>query len=154
MAPITILLADDSDALRRDLRKLLGFEEDFHVVGEARNGREAVALTKKLLPTVVLMDVAMPRLDGLQATRQILRAVPTSKVIILSVHSDLEYVDEAFSSGAMGYLIKHQAAGHVCHAIRDVQRGKLVCHQSLPHPHLANERRTLEIGASSRRTAP
>jgi len=93
MKPITILLADDNADVRRDIRELLELEADLKVVGEAGNGREAVALVKKLRPALVLMDVAMPLLNGLQATRQILKAVPATKVLMLSVHDDEVYIE-------------------------------------------------------------
>lgn len=135
MKRITILIADDCNNLRQEFRKLLEAEVDLEVIGEAKDGRQAVALAKELLPALILMDIAMPRLDGLQATRQILRAAPACKVLILSVHSEEEYVDEAFSSGAMGYLVKHLATGNVCHAIREVQKGKMYYSQPIPSGH-------------------
>ena len=124
MKPITVLLADDSAAVRRDIREVLEHETDLKVVGEAANGREAVALVKKLHPALVLMDVAMPLLNGLQATRQILKAVPATKVLMLSVHDDAVYIEESSKSGAMGYLIKHTAVNSLCRAIREVHKGK------------------------------
>ena len=119
MKRITVLLADDSADVRRDIREMLELEDDLEVVGEASNGREAVAMVKKLHPAIVLMDVAMPLLNGLQAARQLLKAVPATKVLMLSVHDDEVYVEEAAKSGAMGYLIKHACADTVCHAIRE-----------------------------------
>jgi DNA-binding NarL/FixJ family response regulator len=124
MKPITVLLADDSAAVRRDIREVLEHEADLKVVGEAGNGREAVALVKKLHPALVLMDVAMPLLNGLQATRQILKAFPATKVLMLSVHDDAVYIEESSKSGAMGYLIKHTAVNSLCRAIREVHKGK------------------------------
>jgi len=123
MKRITVLLADDNRVVRREYRKILEAEDDLEVVGEAKNGTEAVAIVKNLHPAVVLMDVAMPLLNGLLATRQILKAAPATKVLMLSAHSDDEYVEEATNSGAMGYLIKQTAAGSVCAAIREVQSG-------------------------------
>jgi DNA-binding NarL/FixJ family response regulator len=124
MKRITILLADDNADLRRDIREMLELEDDLKVVGEAGNGPEAVALVKKLRPALVLMDVAMPLLNGLQATRQILKAVPATKVLMLSVHSDEVYIEEATKSGAKGYLVKHTAVNSLCRAIREVHKGK------------------------------
>ena len=124
MKRITILLADDSAVVRRDIREILELEDDLKVVGEASNGREAVAMVKKLRPALVLMDVAMPLLNGLQATRQILKAVPTTKVLMLSVHADKVYVEEATDSGASGYLVKHTSVNSLCRAIRDIHKGK------------------------------
>ena len=103
---------------------MLELEDDLEVVGEAQDGRQAVALAKKLRPAVVLMDIAMPLLNGLEATRRVLKAVPTTKVLILSAHSDDAYVKSAAESGAVGYLLKQTSAHDVCRAIREVQEGK------------------------------
>jgi DNA-binding NarL/FixJ family response regulator len=126
MKRITVLLADDNRVVRREFRKILEREDDLEVVGEAKNGRQAVAMVIKLRPALVLMDIAMPLLNGLQATRQILKAAATTtKVLMLSAHSDDAYVEEATNSGAMGYLLKQTAADSVCSAIREVQKGVL-----------------------------
>jgi DNA-binding NarL/FixJ family response regulator len=124
MKRITVLLADDSADVRKDIREILELEDDMKVVGEANNGREAVALVKKLHPALVLMDVAMPLLNGLQATRQILKACPATKVLMLSVHDDEVYIEEAAKSGALGYLVKFTAVNSLCRAIREVHKGK------------------------------
>ncbi len=124
MKRITVLLAEDHMIVREGFRKMLELENDFEVVGEAQEGREAVALAKKLCPAVVLMDIAMPRLNGLEATRQMLKAVPATKVVILSAHSDDAYVKNATESGAVGFLLKQTSAHEVCLAIREVQKGK------------------------------
>ena len=132
MNRITVLLADDNGAVRREFRKILEFEDDLEVVGEAKNGHEAVAMVKKLRPALVLMDVTMPLLNGMQATCQILKAFPATKVLILSAHSDEAYVVEAVNSGAMGYLIKHTSADSVCGAIREVHKGNTFFSPSIP----------------------
>ncbi|MEJ0091631.1 MAG: response regulator transcription factor [Limisphaerales bacterium] len=124
MKPITVLLAEDHMVVREGVRKMLEYEDDFQVVGEASDGRKAVALTVKLHPDVVLMDIAMPLLNGLEATRQLLKAVPATKVIILSAHSDDAYVTNATDSGARGFLLKQTSAHDVCRAIREVHKGK------------------------------
>ncbi|MFA5056769.1 MAG: response regulator transcription factor [Opitutaceae bacterium] len=123
MKPITILLADDHTVVREGLRALLMAETDLAVVGEAQNGRLAVELAKKLHPTVVVMDLAMPQLNGLEATRQILLAVPTTKVLILSAHNDDEYVERVIAAGAAGYLLKQSSAQILAQAIRAVEQG-------------------------------
>jgi DNA-binding NarL/FixJ family response regulator len=132
MKRITVLLADDKRVVRGEYRKLLELEDDLEVVGEAKDGHEAVAMAKKLRPTVVLMDVTMPLLNGLQATCQILKACPATKVLMLSAHKDEAYIIEAVKSGAMGYLLKHTSAGSVCHAIREVQKGNTFFSPSIP----------------------
>jgi DNA-binding NarL/FixJ family response regulator len=124
MKRITVLLAEDHMLLREGVRKMLELEADFEVVGEAQDGRQAVALVKKLRPAVVLMDIAMPLLNGLEATRQVLKAFPATKVIMLSAHSDDAYVNNATESGAVGFLLKQTSAQDVCRAIREVQKGK------------------------------
>ena len=124
MNPITVLLADDHAVVRDGLRALLDAESDITVVGEADTGREAVRLTKKLLPTVVVMDIAMPLLNGLEATRQILKAAPATRVLILSAHRDDEYVDEVIRIGAAGYLVKQTSAHVLSEAIRQAHKGK------------------------------
>jgi DNA-binding NarL/FixJ family response regulator len=123
MKRITILLAEDHMIVREGFRKMLELEVDLEVVGEAQDGRQAVAMVKKLRPAVVLMDIAMPRLNGLEATRQVLKAVPATKVLMLSAHSDDAYVKDATDSGAMGFLLKQTSAHVVCEAIREVQKG-------------------------------
>ena len=124
MKRITVLLAEDHTIVREGFRKMLELEKDFEVVGEAQEGREAVALAKKLRPAVVLMDIAMPKLNGLEATRQVRKAVPATKVLILSAHSDDAYVKDAIDAGAVGFLLKQTSSNEVCEAIREIQKGK------------------------------
>jgi DNA-binding NarL/FixJ family response regulator len=124
MKRITVLLAEDHTIVREGFRKMLELEDDLEVVGEAQDGRQAVALAKKLRPAVVLMDIAMPLLNGLEATRQVLKAVPGTKIVILSAHNDDAYVKNAVESGATGFLLKQNSSHVVCDAIREVQKGK------------------------------
>jgi DNA-binding NarL/FixJ family response regulator len=124
MKRITVLLAEDHMIVREGFRKMLELEADLEVVGEAQDGRQAVALVKKLRPAVVLMDIAMPLLNGLEATRQILKEFPATKVLMLSAHSDDAYVSSATESGAVGFLLKQTSAHDVCRAIREVNNGK------------------------------
>jgi DNA-binding NarL/FixJ family response regulator len=124
MKRITVLLAEDHTIVREGFRKMLEFEDDIEVIGEAQDGRQAVAQVEKLRPDVVLMDIAMPLLNGLEATRQVLKIAPNSKVLMLSAHSDDAYVQSATDSGASGFLLKQTSAHEVCQAIREVQKGK------------------------------
>jgi DNA-binding NarL/FixJ family response regulator len=122
---ITILLADDHTVVREGLRALLESEGDFAIVGEAETGRQAVELARKLRPSVIVMDIAMPLLNGLEATRQIRKALPDAKVVILSAHSDAVYVEQVMNSGAVGYLLKQSSAHDLSQAIREVNEGRI-----------------------------
>ncbi len=124
MKQITVLLAEDHTIVREGFRKMLELEDDIKVIGEAKDGREAVALATEFRPAVVLMDIAMPLLNGLEATRQILKARPKSRVLMLSAHSDDAYVQNAIETGAAGFLLKQTSAHEVCRAIREVHQGK------------------------------
>ena len=121
--PITVLLAEDHTVVREGLRKLLETDHDIEVVGEAASGRQAVDMTAELHPDVVVMDIAMPLLNGLEATRQIRQEFPDVKVLILSAHSDDAYVETVMALGAAGYLIKQTSAHCLSEAIREVQKG-------------------------------
>src|SRR6267143_1002553 len=120
---ITVLLADDHTIVRQGLRKLLEAEGDIEVVGEAETGREAVKLANKLKPHVVVMDIAMPLLNGLEATRHLTKATPRTKVLMLSGYDDDEYVEKLTGAGAVGYLLKQTAAKDLANGIREVFRG-------------------------------
>jgi DNA-binding NarL/FixJ family response regulator len=123
MKRITVLLAEDHTVVREGFRKLLELEDDFEVVGEAEDGRQAVAMVKKLHPAVVLMDIAMPLLNGLEATRKILKAVPSTRILILTAHNDDTYVKNATESGAVGFLLKQASARVLSEGIREVNKG-------------------------------
>jgi DNA-binding NarL/FixJ family response regulator len=124
MKIITVLLAEDHTIVREGFRKMLEQEPDLEVAGEAPNGREAVALALKLRPAVVLMDIAMPLLNGLEAARQIIKALPKTRVLMLSAHSDYAYVQNAIEAGAAGFLLKQTSAHEVCRGIREVNAGR------------------------------
>ena len=126
MKRITVLLAEDHQIVREGFRALLKHEHDIEVVGEAADGRQAVQLTRKLRPAVVVMDIAMPLLNGLEATRQIRRDFPDTKVLILSAHSDNAYVEQVAVLGASGFLLKQTSSDNLATAIREVQKGNIV----------------------------
>lgn len=120
---ITVLLAEDHMIVREGLRSILEAEGDIEVVGQAQDGRQAVNLAKTLLPAVIVMDIAMPRLNGLEATRQILKTAPTTRILILSAHSDDAYVEQVMALGAAGYLIKQTSLMILAKAIREASKG-------------------------------
>ncbi|HEX8984810.1 MAG TPA: response regulator transcription factor [Bryobacteraceae bacterium] len=119
-----ILLADDHGVVRKGLRFLLESESDLEVVGEAADGCEAVEMASRLDPNVIVMDIGMPRLNGIDATTQIVRAHPNVAVVILSVHSDETYLVRTLSAGAKGYLLKDSAEEDLVSAIRSVSLGR------------------------------
>jgi two-component system response regulator NreC len=124
MKRLRILLADDHIVMRTGLRALLERQPHLEVVGETENGRETVALASSLIPDVVVMDVGMPVLNGIDATQTIVAQCPTTAVIILSMHADESYVMRALKAGARGYLLKDSAAADLMGAIQAVSQGK------------------------------
>ena len=124
MNPIRVLLADDHTLIRAGLRMVVVSQPDFSVVGEASNGREAVALAEQLKPDVVVMDIGMPSLNGIEACRQIHDSLQRTQVIMLSMHSDEGYVLRALKAGAKGYMLKDSAEADLASAIRAVTAGK------------------------------
>jgi len=126
MDSIRILLADDHTILRNGIRALLEDEPGMSVVGEAEDGRAAVALACQLKPDVLIMDIAMPLLNGLEASRQIKQQCPDVKVLILTMHDNEEYIRQVLEAGAMGYILKDAAARELISAIRTVYRGEAV----------------------------
>ena len=117
---VRVILADDHRILREGLSSMLQAEPDIEVVAEASDGRIAAELTEKLQPDVIVMDLGMPHLNGVEATRQIISRCPNVKVLILSMHSDKRYVSEALGAGASGYLLKDSAFDELTDAIRSV----------------------------------
>lgn len=124
MPPIRILLADDHAVVRDGLRALLDRQADFAVVAEASDGRECLELAEKHSPDVVIMDVAMPRMNGIEATRRILAANPAIAIVILSMHHDESYVLQSLKAGAKGYLLKDSPREDVLDAIRSAAQGR------------------------------
>jgi DNA-binding NarL/FixJ family response regulator len=136
MKRTTVLLADDHVIVREGVRKLLESEGDIKVIGEARTGRQAVQLARKLRPAVIVMDIAMPLLNGLEATRQILRLLPTTRILILSAHSDDAYIEQATEAGVAGFLLKQTSSHVLSRAIREVQKGNaFFCPTIAKHLH-------------------
>jgi len=124
MSQIRIVLADDHTVMRAGIRLVLERQPDLHVVGEASDGRETVNAVERLHPDVVVMDIAMPNLNGIEATRQILANGVAVSIVVLSMHSDEEYVLRALKAGARGYLLKESAEADLIAAVRAVIGGK------------------------------
>ena len=127
----TVVLADDHTVVRDGLRVLLEAQSDISVVGDAGNGREAVRLALQLHPDVVVMDIAMPELNGIEATQQIHDASPSTQVLILSMHSTTEHIFRALQAGARGYLLKDSAGTEVVDAVRAVHAGRRYLSQKI-----------------------
>jgi DNA-binding NarL/FixJ family response regulator len=124
MKQITVLLAEDHTIVRQGLRLLVEADGDIGIVGEAKTGRDAVQMNRELHPDVIVMDIAMPLLNGIEATRQILKVFPATKILILSAHSDLEYIEQVVKAGASGFLIKQSSGAVLARAIRELHQGK------------------------------
>ena len=120
---IKLLLVDDRDIFRRGLATLLNTEKDLEVIGEASNGREAIAFAERLQPDVILMDVQMPVCDGVTATREIIARYPWMRILVLTTFDDDEYIGQSLQAGAQGYLLKRKPSEEMAMAIRAVYRG-------------------------------
>ena len=164
--PLQILLADDHLLVRQSLRALLE-RDGFNVVGEASNGHEAVRLAQALRPDVAVLDLAMPVLNGLDAARRIIKASPRTKSILLTMHTEDQYVLEAVRTGISGYVLKTQAAAELVQAIQEVARGMLYLSPSIsravvqaylaktdlpPDPLTPREREVLQLIAEGKAT--
>ncbi len=128
-----VLLADDHTIVREGILSLLQEQPEVTVVGTAENGREAVEKARRTFPDVVVMDVAMPLLNGIEATRQLRRFLPQTKVIVLTMYADEEYVLRALQAGVRGYLLKKAAASELLQAIRTVERGDFYLSSDISH---------------------
>lgn len=120
----SILIADDHILFREGLRSLIGHWDDFVVVGEAGNGAEAVALARELLPDIVLMDITMPVMDGIEAARRVAREVPATRIVMLTVAEEPEYLFQALKHGAHGYVLKDTPSRRLHDLLRGVLRGE------------------------------
>jgi two-component system response regulator NreC len=124
MKKIKVVVADDHTILRQGIKALLDNQEEIEVVGEAKDGREAIKAIEALSPDVILMDIAMPGLNGLEATRRIKKKFPMTKVVVLTMHTNEEYIFQILNAGADGYLVKETAFQDLISAINSVHRGE------------------------------
>jgi DNA-binding NarL/FixJ family response regulator len=131
LGKITIMLADDHPLLRQALRSVLEKEADFQIIAEANDGEEAVRLATELVPNVVIMDIRMPKINGLEATRQIKAKCPSIAILVLTVHDDSEHILGILEAGAAGYLTKSVFGEEVIHAVRGVAAGEMVLSASV-----------------------
>jgi DNA-binding NarL/FixJ family response regulator len=150
MNQITILLAEDHLIVRDGLHALLSAESDMKIIAQASDGQKTVELARKHLPDVVVMDIAMPTLNGIEATRQILKHCPETKVLILSAHSDDAYVQRINALGASGYLIKQSASHILPLAIREIMKGKIFFSPSISLRLQKNKQRLNQVGAGQK----
>jgi DNA-binding NarL/FixJ family response regulator len=134
---ISVLLVDDHALLRKSLHRMLDDDPELAVIGEASNGAEAVELARELAPQVVVMDIAMPLMDGIQATRHILRLAPATAILMLSMNAEDACVRDAFEAGAQGYLLKNAVGLDLGSAVKAVATGKRVLDLG-PMKHLPN----------------
>ncbi len=146
MSKIRVLICDDHTILREGIRLLLNAQPDMEVVGEAVNGREAVEQARTLKPDVILMDIAMPRLNGLEATRQIRRDYPRARVLVLTMYESDEYIAQMLEAGAAGYVLKKVAGSELVYAIRAVHQGEAFLYPSITKRLVEDYLRRVEAG--------
>lgn len=144
MGKIRVVIADDHGIVRKGLRLELEQHEEFEVVGEASDGREAVRVAEELAPDIVIMDIAMPNLNGIDAAAQIVKRSPQTRVIILSMHSDESYLTRALTSGVKGYLLKETADLDLFRAIQAVAQGKVFFSPAIANTLLEDYMRQLQ----------
>lgn len=130
-SPVSVLIAEDHAIVREGIRMILEAEPDFDVVGEAKDGREALELAQRLAPDVVVMDISMPRMTGIEATPQIRRVCPNTRVLILTMHEEESYVFQLLRAGASGYVLKRAAAQDLVEAVRATAKGEAFLYPSV-----------------------
>lgn len=129
---LTLVLADDHQIVRQGLRAILNTEADFRLVGEAADGLETVRLVERLQPHVLILDLMMPGLNGFEVARQVARRAPRTRMVVLSMHSDIAYVREALNAGATGYVVKEAGAEELVQAIRSAAEGRPYFSRAIP----------------------
>jgi len=153
MTPIRILLADDHIMVREGTRRILEREPDLKVVAEAGDGRETVTLVEQLQPDVALVDISMPVMNGIEATREIKRVAPRTAVLILTAYEDDDYVFAVLEAGAAGYLLKNARSSELIDAVRKVYSGESVLHPAIARKVLARVRQTAPTAAEAQAEA-
>jgi DNA-binding NarL/FixJ family response regulator len=151
---ITVLLADDHTVIREGLKMMLEAAGDIKVVGEAENGQQAVQMTKRLEPNVLLLDLAMPQLNGIEATKQIIRESPSTKVLILSTYSDDDFVHQVIEEGAKGYLVKQSAGQDLLKAVREANKGNTFFSPSISSRLVAQSNKAFAQTGTKKRANP
>jgi DNA-binding NarL/FixJ family response regulator len=149
MSTIRVLIADDHAIVRDGVRALLTLSDDMTVVGEAANGREAIDLARRLRPDVILMDIAMPGLGGLEATIEIRRENPEAKILVLTQYEDREYIRRFLKAGVSGYVLKKAAGSELTSAIRAVHRGGLVLDPEVAREAMRDQAASSEAGGAA-----
>jgi len=137
--PIRVLIADDHGVIRAGLRALLNGEPDVEVVGEATNGQETLRQAADLRPDIILLDVSMPDIDGVEVTRRLRESLPHTRVLILTVHEDRELLQQAIQAGALGYVTKRAIKSELINAIHAVQRGDMYVHPAMTRTLLTEQ---------------
>ena len=146
MTKIRVLVCDDHAILRDGIKLLLNSQPDMEVVGEAIDGREAVEQARALQPDMILMDIAMPGLNGLEATKQIRRDVPDARVLVLTMYENDEYVSRMLEAGVLGYVLKKAAGTELVHAIRSIHQGEAFLYPSITKRVVEDYLRRVETG--------
>lgn len=148
---VRILIAEDHAVVREGIRMILDAEEDFEVIGEAKDGEDAIRLTRTLAPDVVVMDISMPRVTGVEATREIMRSNPGTRILVLTMHEEESYVFQLLQLGASGYVLKRAAATDLVEAVRAASRGEAFLYPSVARSVVQDYLDRLRTGEGSER---
>lgn len=155
--PISVMLVDDHTIVRQGIKAVISQEPDIEIVAEASDGTEAVRLAQKKIPDVILMDVTLPNMNGLEASRSILKKNKSAKILILSMHDNRAFVERALSYGVMGYVLKESAADEIVRAVREVYAGRYFFGTKISSfiikDYVYRRKKSLELKAASKLTS-